>query len=230
MINYYELLQVAPTVSTEEIRKAFRRLAKQYHPDLQQHKSEADQREAQRRFVQLTQAYETLSHSAKRQAYDSQWWRTTQQAKRSQTHQKASTNTSSSQTRKRSYERPREDFTDFAETSLEDLLKDVEGLLKQFGVQRTDPLELLLEWARRVYREVMEAWHEENSSTHSTSGTEQSQSGEKTQAYDDPRADIEAELERLKRYQRTSHKQTRHQTAETDVHDELERLKRKYRP
>ncbi len=33
----------------------------------------------------------------------------------------------------------------------EDLLKDVEGLLKQFGVQRTDPLELLLEWARRVY-------------------------------------------------------------------------------
>lgn len=230
MIDYYELLQVAPTVSTEEIRKAFRRLAKQYHPDLQQHKSEADQREAQRRFVQLTQAYETLSHSAKRQAYDLQWRRTTQQAKRSQTHQKASTNTSSSQTRKRSYERPREDFTDFAETSLEDLLKDVEGLLKQFGVQRTDPLELLLEWARRVYREVMEAWHEENSSTHSTSGTEQSQSGEKTQAYDDPRADIEAELERLKRYQRTNHQQTRRQTAETDVHDELERLKRKYRP
>jgi hypothetical protein len=67
---------------------------------------------------------------------------------------------------------------DFAETSLEDLLKDVEGLLKQFGVQRTDPLELLLDWARRVYREVMEAWHEENSSTHSTSGTEQSRSGE----------------------------------------------------
>ena len=238
MINYYELLQVAPTVSTEEIRKAFRRLAKQYHPDLQQHKSEADQREAQRRVVQRTQAYETLSHSAKRQAYDLQWRRTTQQAKRSQTHQKASTNTSSSQTWKRSYERPREDFTDFAETSLEDLLKDVEGLLKQFGVQRTDPLELLLEWARRVYREVIEAWHEENSSTHSTSGTEQSRSGEKTrrpkeektQAYDDPRADIEAELERLKRYQRTSHKQTRHQTAETDVHDELERLKRKYRP
>ena len=75
MIDYYELLQVAPTVSTEEIRKAFRRLAKQYHPDLQQHKSEADRREAQRRFVQLTQAYETLSHSAKRQAYDLQWRR-----------------------------------------------------------------------------------------------------------------------------------------------------------
>ncbi|MEC8255426.1 MAG: hypothetical protein VX004_08145, partial [SAR324 cluster bacterium] len=127
---------------------------------------------------------------------------------------------------------------DFAETSLEDLLKDVEGLLKQFGVQRTDPLELLLEWARRVYREVTEAWHEENSSTHSTSGTEQSQSGEKTrrpkeektQSHDDPRADIEAELERLKRYQRTNRQQTRRQTAETDVHDELERLKRKYRP
>ena len=114
----------------------------------------------------------------------------------------------------------------------------MEGLLKQFGVQRTDPLELLLEWARRVYREVMEAWHEENSSPHSTSGTEQSRSGEKTrrpkeektQSHDDPRADIEAELERLKRYQRTNRQQTRRQTAETDVHDELERLKRKYRP
>ena len=53
---------------------------------------------------------------------------------------------------------------------------------------------------------------------------------EKTQSRDDPRADIEAELERLKRYQRTNHQQTRRQTAETDVHDELERLKRKYRP
>ncbi len=45
-----------------------------------------------------------------------------------------------------------------------------------------------------------------------------------------PRADIEVELERLKRYQRTNRQQTRRQTAETDVHDELERLKRKYRP
>ena len=99
-------------------------------------------------------------------------------------------------------------------------------------------MELLLEWARRVYREVMEAWHEENFSPHSTSGPEQSRSGEKTrrpkeektQSHDDPRADIEAELERLKRYQRTNHQQTSRQTAETDVHDELERLKRKYRP
>ena len=238
MIDYYELLQVEPTASTEEVRKAFRWLAKQYHPDLLQHKSEANQREAQRRFVQLTQAYETLSHSAKRQAYDLRWRRATEQARRSQRHQKASTNTSSSQNQKRSYQRPREDFTDFAETSLEDLLKDVEGLLKQFGVQRTDPLELLLEWARRIYHEVIEAWHEENSSAHPTSGTEQSWSGgetrrpkeKKTQAHDDPRADIEAELERLKRYQRTNRQQTSRQTAETDVHDELERLKRKYRP
>jgi hypothetical protein len=111
-------------------------------------------------------------------------------------------------------------------------------LLKQFGVQRTDPLELLLDWARRVYREVVEAWHEENASTYYTSGTEQSWSGEETRrpkekkahAYDDPRADIEAELERLKRYQRTNRQQTSRQTVETDVHDELERLKRKYRP
>jgi DnaJ-class molecular chaperone len=238
MIDYYELLQVAPTASTEEIRKAFRRLAKQYHPDLQQHKSEAAQREAQRCFVQLTQAYETLSHSAQRQTYDTQWQKKAQRAKSSQTHQKTSANTSSSQTRTRSYESSREDFTDFAETSLEDLLKDVEGLLKQFGVQRTDPLEFLLEWARRVYREVMEAWHEENHSTDSASGAEQSRSGseahrpkeEKTQAHDDPRADIEAELERFKRFQRSNPQQTRRQTAEMDVYDELERLKRKYRP
>lgn len=243
MIDYYALLQVSPSASEEEIRKAFRRQAKRYHPDLQQQRPETEQREAQRRFVELTQAYETLSEPQRRQTYDRQY-RAQAQAKRSQPHQKASAHSSSSDSRRRTRPEPQTDFTDFAETSLEDLLQDVEGLLRQFGIQRTDPLEVLLEWARKIYREVLEALQEEEDAPKShrterpfeyehSSTRESSTQGSSTRTrpqHEDPRADIEAELERLKRHQQASPKSSPRPAQDSDIESELERLKRKYRP
>jgi molecular chaperone DnaJ len=62
--DYYEVLGVGRNASTEEIKKAFRKLAFQCHPD---HNSEAD---AERKFKEVNEAYQVLADSEKRSAYD----------------------------------------------------------------------------------------------------------------------------------------------------------------
>ncbi|MDV2482370.1 J domain-containing protein [Methanoculleus sp. Wushi-C6] len=62
--TYYEVLGVAPDATPEEIRAAYRRLAKLYHPDVN---SDPD---AGERFIAIQQAYETLSDPEARARYD----------------------------------------------------------------------------------------------------------------------------------------------------------------
>lgn len=62
--DYYDVLGVAKTASQAEIRTAFRKLARQYHPDL--NKGE----DAEDRFKELNEAYEVLSNDQKRAQYD----------------------------------------------------------------------------------------------------------------------------------------------------------------
>ncbi len=63
--DYYEVLGVNRSVGADELKKAFRKLAMQYHPD----KNPGDKK-AEERFKELGEAYETLSDPQKRQAYD----------------------------------------------------------------------------------------------------------------------------------------------------------------
>ena len=65
--DYYELLGVNKNATDDEIKSAFRKLAKQYHPDL--HKG-ADKEEAEAKFKKLNEAYEVLSDKEKRAKYD----------------------------------------------------------------------------------------------------------------------------------------------------------------
>ena len=62
--DYYEILGVQRNVSNDEIKGAFRKLARQYHPDVSQ---EAD---AEERFKEINEAYGILSDEQKRAAYD----------------------------------------------------------------------------------------------------------------------------------------------------------------
>ena len=62
--DYYEILGVSKTASADEIKKAYRKLALKYHPDVNKTK------EADGKFKELTKAYEVLSSSEKRQQYD----------------------------------------------------------------------------------------------------------------------------------------------------------------
>lgn len=64
--DYYQVLGVERTASPEEIKRAFRKLAKEYHPDAHQ----GDKKEAERKFRKVAEAYEVLSDPQKRAQYD----------------------------------------------------------------------------------------------------------------------------------------------------------------
>jgi len=63
--NYYDVLGVAKNASADEIKKAYRKLAMQYHPD-----RNPDNKEAEEKFKEAATAYETLSDEKKRRQYD----------------------------------------------------------------------------------------------------------------------------------------------------------------
>ncbi len=64
-IDYYKVLGIEKSASQEEIRKAYRRLAKKYHPDINK-----DAPDAKERFQEINEANEVLSDPEKRKKYD----------------------------------------------------------------------------------------------------------------------------------------------------------------
>ena len=64
--DYYEVLGVSRSASEDDIKKAYRRLAREYHPDV----SKLDRKVAEEKFKEMSEAYEVLVDPEKRKAYD----------------------------------------------------------------------------------------------------------------------------------------------------------------
>ena len=76
--NYYDVLGVKKDASAEEIKKAFRDLARKYHPEVAK-----DKVTGEKKFKEINEAYEVLGDPEKRQQYDqlgASWKHTQQQA------------------------------------------------------------------------------------------------------------------------------------------------------
>ena len=63
--DYYEILAVGRDASQEDIKKAYRKLAMQYHPD-----RNSGDKEAEEKFKEAAEAYEVLSNEEKKAKYD----------------------------------------------------------------------------------------------------------------------------------------------------------------
>ena len=169
MIDYYNLLEIPPEASREQVKKAFRRLAKQVHPDANPGSTAEEREVLRRRFIQLAQAYDVLSDPAGRERYRRQWRahrrRPPGDSGRSARPAGAGPFRSSSaafggarraqdgesRQRNRPNEEPGFEFPG-------DLLDDVKKLLAEFGLDLQHPLEKLLDrltaWAREIFQGV----------------------------------------------------------------------------
>lgn len=67
MKDYYKILNISISANGDEIKKAFRNLAKKYHPD-----RNPDNKEALAKFQEINEAYEVLSNEESRKKYDNQ--------------------------------------------------------------------------------------------------------------------------------------------------------------
>ncbi|MFX1325219.1 MAG: DnaJ domain-containing protein [Promethearchaeota archaeon] len=63
--DYYDILEIGKGATDEEIKLAYRRLAKKYHPD-----KNRDDPDAKDKFIELKEAYDTLNNPVKRKVYN----------------------------------------------------------------------------------------------------------------------------------------------------------------
>ena len=104
-VDYYKILGITKTATAKDIKKAYRKLARKYHPDLN-----PDNKEAEKKFKEINEANEVLSNTEKRKKYDKYGkdWKHGEEFEKSQQQQSQHQNHSS-----RNQEYSEQDFSDY---------------------------------------------------------------------------------------------------------------------
>ena len=237
MENYYKLFEVPNDADISTLRSAFRKKAKSCHPDLFQHVSPEERKNLQKKFVRLSQAYETLSDPKKRQLFDLRLKKFS--VKDGQQNVKEYRSTSNPSSRRNNFKQnsafSRSNYKSTSEESgdtLEDLIRDVEEVLGQFGLNFKDPLEMLVDWAREVYQELTGAFNEQEEYNKDHAGLKNKSQNNKHN-HNDPLQNIEEELQRLKAKRVKSDfgkRESKHyKSTDDEIEQELRSIKNKYK-
>ena len=237
MENYYKLFEVPNDADISTLRSAFRKKSKLCHPDLFQHVSREERKNLQKKFVRLSQAYETLADPKKRQHFDLLLRRSSVKARQKNFKEYRSTSNSSSHRnnfrQNSAFSRSNYKSTsDESEDTLDDLIRDVEVVLRQFGLKFKDPLEMLVDWAREVYQELTGAFNEQEEYNKDHAGLRNKSQNNKHN-HNDPLQKIEEELQRLKAKRVKSYfgkRESKHyKSTDDEIEQELRSIKNKYK-
>ena len=237
MENYYKLFEVPNDADISTLRSAFRKKAKSCHPDLFQHVSPEERKNLQKKFVRLSQAYETLADPKKRQLFDLRLRKSS--VKAGQQNVKEYRSTSNSSSRRNNFKQnsgfSRSNYKSTSEESgdtLEDLIRDVEEVLGQFGLNFKDPLEMLVDWAREVYQELTGAFNEQEEYNKDHEGLKNKSQNNKHN-HNDPLQNIEEQLQHLKEKRVKSDlgkRESKHfKSTDDEIEQELRSIKNKYK-
>ena len=110
-IDYYKILGISKNATEKEIKKAYRKLARKYHPDLN-----PNDKVAEKKFKEVNEANEVLSHAENRKKYDEygEHWQHAEEYEKAKQQQKQYTQQQGSQGDFGGYSQ--EDFSDFFES------------------------------------------------------------------------------------------------------------------
>ena len=237
MENYYKLFEVPNDADISTLRSAFRKKAKSCHPDLFQHVSPEELKNMQKKFVRLSQAYETLADPKKRQLFDLSLRKSSVKARQQNVKEHRSTSNPSSlrnnfkQNSTFSHSNYKSTFEESGDT-LEDMIRDVEEVLGQFGLNFKDPLEMLVDWAQEVYQELTGAFNEQEEYNKDHAGLKNKSQNNKHN-HNDPLQNIEEEFQRLRAKRVKSNfvkKKSKHyKSTDEEIEQELRSIKNKYK-
>ena len=237
MENYYKLFEVPNDADISKLRSAFRKKVKSCHPDLYQHVSLEERKKLQKKFVRLSQAYETLSDPRKRHLFDLHLRKSSVKAGQQNVKEYRSTSKSSSRRNnlKQNSDFSRRNYKSTSEESgdtLEDLIRDFEEVLGQFGLNFKDPLEMLVDWAREVFQELTDAFNEQEEYNKDHAGLKNKSQNNKHN-HNDPLQNIEEELHRLKAKRVKSNfgikESKQYKATDEEIEQELRSIKNKYK-
>ncbi|MBK0369162.1 DnaJ C-terminal domain-containing protein [Flavobacterium agrisoli] len=117
-LNYYTILGITQSATEAEIKKAYRKLARKYHPDLN-----PNDQEAQRKFQEINEANEVLSNPDNRKKYDQygkDW-------KHAEEFEKAGYNPNQQRSESRQSSQSSKSYSDFSEADFSDLFSSMYG-------------------------------------------------------------------------------------------------------